>query len=339
MLISIIVPVYNVEKYIKECLDSLIDQTYKNIEIIIVDDGSTDKSGKICDEYEKKNKNIKVIHKENEGLGFARNTGLENAKGEFVTFVDSDDYVDNNFIEELYNNIIAKNVDICKSGFRRVNDSHNTSLIRVYDDYVYNKEETRSVFLPRMIGSLPDKKDSIEMCVWGSLYKMAYIQANKLKFPSERVIISEDLFFNIDYVEKINKACTIDYIGYNYRCNPDSLTKKYRKDRFEASKYFYLELKNKLEKLGYNEEIFLRLSRIFLVYIRMSLGQENHKVSNKKYFTNLKNIYRICSDKLVRDIVNTYPIKKLGIKQRIFTYLIKYKCVNMIYILSSINVI
>lgn len=339
MLISIIVPVYNVEKYIRECLDSLINQTYKNIEIIIVDDGSTDKSGEICDEYEKKNKNIRVIHKKNEGLGFARNTGLENVNGKFVTFVDSDDYVDNNFVEELYQNIITKNVDICKSGFRRVNDSHNILSIRNYDNYVYNEKENRDLFLPRMIGSLPDKKDSIEMCVSGALYKMSYIKKYKIKFPSERVIISEDLFFNIDYVQRINKACTIDYIGYNYRYNPSSLTKKYRQDRFEASKHFYLELKKKLESIGYEEETFLRLSRLFFVYIRMALEQENYKVSNKSYFTNLKNIYKICNDKLVIDIINNYPIKSLGIKQKIFIYFIKHKCVNILYIFSLINVI
>lgn len=339
MLISIIVPVYNVEKYLRECLDSLINQTYKNIEIIIVDDGSTDNSGKICDEYEKKNKNIKVIHKENEGLGFARNTGLENIHGEYVTFVDSDDYVDNNFIEELYKNITIKNADVCKSGFKRIDDNHNTLSIRKYDDYTYNEKETKYTFLPRMIGSLPDKKDSIEMCVCGALYKTSYILDYKIKFPSERVLISEDLFFNIDYTQNINKACTIDYVGYNYRYNPSSLTKKYRKDRFEASKYFYLELKKKLEFLGYDDVTLLRLSRIFFIYIEICISQEKFQVSNRKYKDSLRTIYNICNDPLIQDVINYYPINRLGIKQKIFIYLIKYKCANILYILSTMNII
>lgn len=339
MLISIIVPVYNVERYLRECIDSLINQTYKKIEIIIVDDGSTDNSGKICDEYEKKNKNIKVIHKKNEGLGFARNTGLEYVNGEYVTFVDSDDYVDNNFIEELYKNIITKNIDICKSGFKRIDNNHNILEIRKYDNKIYNEKETKNIFIPRMIGSLPDKKDSIEMCVTGTLYKTSYILDFKIKFPSERVIISEDLFFNIDYAQNINKACTIDYVGYNYRYNPSSLSKKYRKDRFEASKYFYLELKKKLEFLGYDNETLLRLSRIFFIYIKICISQERYQTSNRKYKDSLKTISKICNDSLVQEIINDYPINKMGVKQRIFIYLIKYKLLNTIYFLASINVI
>lgn len=339
MLVSVVVPVYNVEKYLRECLDSLINQTYKNLEIIIVDDGSTDNSGKICDEYEKKNKNIKVIHKENEGLGFARNTGLEYIHGEYVTFVDSDDYVDNNFIEELYKNITTQNADICKSGFKRIDDNHNILKIRKYDNYIYNREQTKNTFIPRMIGSLPDKKDSIEMCVWATIYKTSYILEYKIKFPSERVLISEDLFFNIDYAQNINKSCTIDYIGYNYRYNISSLTKKYRSDRFEASKYFYLELKKRLETFGYNDEALLRLSRIFFVYIKMCISQERYQTSNRKYKDSLKTISKICNDYLVQEIINSYPINKLGIKQRTFLKLIKYKCIKILYILSVINII
>lgn len=339
MLISVIVPVYNVEKYLKECLDSLLNQTYKDIEIIIVDDGSTDNSGKICDEYKNKNKNINVIHKKNEGLGFARNTGLENVHGEYVTFVDSDDYVEKDFIEKLYNYMVEQKVDMCKSGFERVNNKRDILSIRKYDNYIYNKEEIKNCFIPRIIGSLPDKKDSIEMCVCGVLYKTSYILKYGIKFPSEKILISEDMFFNIDYMKNINKACTIDYVGYNYRYNPSSLTRKYRKDRFEASKYFYKELKKKLEILGYDDLTMLRLSRLFFIYIKVCISQEKFQVSNKKYKDSLKKIDTICNDSLVRNIINSYPVDKLGIKQKFFLYLIKYRCTRIIYILSVINII
>lgn len=339
ILISVIVPVYNVANYINECLDSLINQTYQNIEILVVDDGSTDESGKICDEYEKKYKKVKVIHKKNEGLGFARNTGLENVHGKYVTFVDSDDYVDKGFIEKLYINMNNEELDMCKSGFRRVDDSYNTLYERKFNTYIYNEEETKKLFLPRMIGALPDKRDSIEMSVCGTLYKTSYIIENNISFPSERKIISEDLFFNIEYMQHINKSATINYIGYNYRCNLSSLTKKYRKDRFKAVKYFYKELKNKLLSLGYNDITMLRLSRIFFTYIKVCLSQEKLKTSNKKYKDSIKTIYEICNDNLVQEIINGYPIGKLGIRQKVFIYLIKYKCIRTIYILSTINLI
>ena len=109
-LITIIVPVYNVEKYIRECIDSLINQTYKNLEIILVDDGSKDKSGEICENYANADSRVKVIHKENEGLGFARNTGLTVAQGKFVTFIDSDDVADVDLVERLLKGILSLSV-------------------------------------------------------------------------------------------------------------------------------------------------------------------------------------------------------------------------------------
>ena len=111
-LISVIIPVYNVEKYLKKCLDSVINQTYKNLEIILVDDGSSDKSGLICDEYTKLDKRIKVVHKKNEGLSSARNTGLDIAKGKYISFIDSDDFVSIYMYEIMYKEIIKNNRDI-----------------------------------------------------------------------------------------------------------------------------------------------------------------------------------------------------------------------------------
>ena len=104
-LISVIVPVYNVEKYLNKCIDSIINQTYKNLEIILVDDGSQDSSGKICDEYTKKDNRIKVIHKENGGVSSARNIGLNNATGEWIAFIDADDWVDEEYLQTLFNRI------------------------------------------------------------------------------------------------------------------------------------------------------------------------------------------------------------------------------------------
>ena len=117
-LISLIVPVFNVEKYLKRCLDSLISQSYKNIEIILIDDGSTDESGKICDRYAKEHSNIiKVLHQENQGLSMARNAGLDIAIGEYIGFVDSDDYVEPKMFERLYNNLLESNADISVCSF------------------------------------------------------------------------------------------------------------------------------------------------------------------------------------------------------------------------------
>ena len=111
-LISIIVPVYKAEKYLSECIDSIISQTYENFELILIDDGSPDNSGKICDEYAEKDKRIKVIHKENAGVSSARNIGLDNASGEYIAFIDSDDFVDKQYLEKLHCNLKHNDADI-----------------------------------------------------------------------------------------------------------------------------------------------------------------------------------------------------------------------------------
>ena len=318
MLVSVIVPVYNVEKYLRKCLDSIINQTYKEIEIIIVDDGSKDNSGQICDEYSEKYDNIVLIHKKNQGLGMARNTGMEYMRGEYVTFVDSDDYIGSTMIEKLVENIEKNNVDMCKSGLQPVDENDRFIPVKRYENTVFEGEKAKKILLPRLIGSSPKCKDSIRMGVTATLYKTSYIYKYNLKFPSERELISEDIIFNIDYMQHINGACTIDLLEYYNKYNPKSLTRSYRKDRFDASKKLFLEIKNRLLKLNYDNNALLRLSRMFFVYIKLCVIQENPKVSKNKINVSLKNISNICKDDLVQETINNYPVEDLGFKQRTF---------------------
>lgn len=334
-LISVIVPVYNVEKYLNECILSLINQTYKDIEVIMIDDGSSDSSGQICEEYAKEYNNFFAFHKKNAGLGMARNTGLEHINGHYVVFLDSDDYLEPNFIEVLYNEMIKNKVDMCKGGFRRITDQKDIKSIRKYKNEVYPKEKAKKILIPRMIGSSPDKHDSIEMCVTGAIYNADIIKAHNLKFPSERELISEDLVFNIDYMQYASGACTIDYIGYNYRINISSLTKSYRSDRFDACKVFYLAMKDKLNKLGYDNNTLYRLQRLFFVYIRMCISQERSNVSSNDRKKSIKIIDKICDDNVVRDCIKKYPVSKLGIKQSLFLNLINKRAAKLLYWLAE----
>lgn len=130
-MISIIVPVFNVEHYLKRCINSILNQTYKNFELILVDDGSTDNSGKICDDFANQNENIKVIHKKNGGLSSARNAGTENSQGEYITFIDSDDFISNTYLETLYNLIIKYNAEISCCNFQFF---YNESEIKYNND-------------------------------------------------------------------------------------------------------------------------------------------------------------------------------------------------------------
>lgn len=338
-LISVIVPVYNVEQYLRPCLDSVLRQTYQNTEIILVDDGSKDNSGKICDEYAEKYNNVLAVHKDNAGLGMARNTGLENITGKFVTFVDSDDWISKELLDVLYNNLISNNVDFCKSGFQRTKNDGTVVSATQYKNEIFEGDRAKKELLPRIVGSSPSQHDSVEMCVCGVLYNAEIIKNHRIKFPSERELISEDLVFNIDYMQYANGACTVDAVCYNYRVNENSLTKSYRPDRYKASAYFYTAMRKKLKTHGYDDMTMLRLKRMFFIYVRMSIRQEARTVSGLSSKQSRENIKTICNDPLLRGVISSYPVNELEFRQKIFLQLIKWRAARILQILAEVGTI
>lgn len=335
MLVSIIVPVYNVKPYLAECLDSLINQTWNKLEIVIVNDKSNDGSEKICEEYVKKDKRISLINKPvNQGLGMARNTGLEVIKGKYVIFIDSDDYVSERMVESLVNAAEKTGADTCIGGYKVVDElgSIKSEHIPRYEEF--KDEEVVEECLMRIIGSSPEKKDSIRPMVWNVLYSTDIIKKNNLLFQSERKLIAEDMVFDLEYYLHSRKVIIVDNGTYLYRVNNNSITrKKYRPNILEKNiKLYKYELewikKNNLEQLGIN-----RLKRQFFIALLNSLKQEvpgKNNLSNKK----CREIYKqIVNDQDIVNIVKDYPINKLQIKQRIFLYLIKYKKYNILYLM------
>lgn len=338
-LITIIVPVYNVEKYLERCVESLLNQSYANIEIVLVDDGSKDSSSQLCDKYRKQHPKIKVVHKENAGLGMARNTGLENASGEYVTFVDSDDWASPDLILHLWESMSSQHVDYCKSGLQRVTHDGKVLSTSQYEQVTYLGKDAATKLLPRMIGSAPDSHDSIEMCVCCVLYKLGIIQEHNIRFPSERVLISEDLVFNIEYMQHCDGACTTSDLDYFYRMNDVSLSHKYRPDRLEASVSFYMYLRNRLADLGYDRNTMFRLSRMLFIYVRMSIVQEKKSISGLEKKTSIENIRRICLNNTVQEAIVEYPIRQMGIKQRTFLHMVQHCQASILYFLADAGLV
>ena len=272
-LISVVVPVYNVEKYLRQCLDSICTQTYTNLQVIMVDDGSTDSSGDICEEYVKKDERFIAVHKQNAGLGYARNTGLDIANGQYVIFIDSDDYISATLIEELYHELKENQVDVCMSGYKCTVKGYRDVQ---YEATCYPGEKAKEELFPRMLGSLPDKKDSIDMSVCGALYNAELIRIHHLRFPSERVYGAEDLFFNIDFMQYADGAVLTDLVGYYYNINLSSITRSYQSDRLKKVKLMYQEVSRRLLELHYEETAFLRNERMFFVNVRGCISQETN---------------------------------------------------------------
>ena len=201
-LISIIVPVYNAEKYLNKCIKSIINQTYKKLEIILIDDGSTDNSGKIIDKWQKEDSRIIVIHKENEGFSEARNIGIIKSKGKYLSFIDNDDYIEVDFIESLYKSIIQNDSQIAAGGY--IYETYTKQEIRYAREiYIENAEET----LKRMFTT----KD-ISICIWDKLYKRELF--DNIKFPIGKIHTDFKVLYQL--VSKSNKISHINKAGYHY---------------------------------------------------------------------------------------------------------------------------
>lgn len=240
--VSIIIPVYNVEKYLDKCIESAIRQTLQDIEIILVDDGSPDNCPKLCDEYAKADSCIKVIHKKNEGLGFARNSGLEIATGEYVTFLDSDDFVDLEAYEELYNIAKENSLDIIRFECNRFINENNYRIGSRYKDKVeihtgtdILREIALNIFAPSVYSPKESLRFNGSSCF--ALFRREIITNNKIVFPSEREILGEDYIFCFKFMLFANRFGFIDRTYYHYRINPDSLTQKAKLDKITKAVY------------------------------------------------------------------------------------------------------
>jgi len=332
-LVTVIVPVYNVELYLRECVNSVLCQTYKELEIVLVDDGSTDESGAICDEFKAVDDRVVVVHKKNAGLGYARNTGLDIATGDYVIFLDGDDYIEPLMIETLVMAKVNHKADTVLGGLSTFTTYGEITSQAEMNYEIFKGEEIQSIFIPRLIGSSPTKSDSIRMSVCNTLFDLNIIRENRIRFESERQFISEDLLFDIQYYQNINKVVTLKECYYNYRVTQGSLTTQYRKDRFELSKIFYEKIISIIKELDCEKDTKYRACRYFFILLRMSIRQEHIKVSHEKWSRAIKNIYMICSDELVQNIIKEYPICKLGMKQKLFLYLVKYKRAITLYML------
>ena len=329
-LISVIVPVYNVEKYLKRCVDSIINQSYQYLEIILVDDGSKDRSSELCDKYAERYQNIKVVHKKNAGLGYARNTGLEIATGKYVAFVDSDDYIAGNMISNLYNDIKKSNADACIGGFCRVCGNKIDTRINNLAKKTFTTDEIKSYIIPRMLGKRPDGTDYIEMSVWKVLFRMDIIREFGLRFPSERELISEDIVFDLDYYSKCKLICMSSDVGYYYCDNEGTLTTRYRPERFELQKKLFLYVDNKVRTLGIENITRSRRMTTFVSNTRYCIKLEVKFARNNGKKVMMENIKKICTDELTQKIFSEYDHSAVPLKSRIINLMIKRKEVRLL---------
>lgn len=333
--VSIIVPVYKTEKYLKRCLDSLINQTLSDIEIILVDDGSPDLSPQLCDNAAEKDGRIKVIHKKNEGLGMARNTGLKAACGEYIGFVDSDDYVKPDMFEYLCSTAEINNADLVMSGVCFVGGNMFGKKDEYSEEYFFDKEtvfETeadRKKLLLGIAGALPHEERDCRYgaSVWKNIYKRETIIKNDVRFLSEREYLSEDTLFNIDFIPHIKKAVGTEKAFYCYCRNESSLSKSYNPERLEKSMFFVQTLQKKLAEQMPESEYSIYLKRLSQAFGRVLCSQEIlHASENGIPYAALRGrLKKICTSRMVTEALETYPLHRLPAKQAVFAFLMKHR--------------
>lgn len=338
-LVSIIVPTFNVEKYLSRCIDSLLKQTYKNIEIIVVDDGSTDKSGEIGDSYVKLYENIFIIHKQNGGLGSARNCGIEHARGSYLTFVDGDDYLNKDHLSNMIRMINQTEADTCIAGYTKVYGQERlVAHPYQFAKQVYSDEEIKNEILVYMCGKSFKSEYYLEMSVCMTVFTTDIIKKNGLHFKSERDFISEDLIFDTDYYPLAHKVCICnDDAGYMYCDNEGSLTTKYRANRFELQQIMYEEIMRRAKELQINELIGDRQMNTLLAIARYSIKlEEKFKHVNGRDVAH-SNIKKICENKLLIDILKIYNHSNVPVQSRIVNWMVKRKMVNMLMLTMKIK--
>ena len=310
--ISVIIPIYNVEKYLKRCIESIIKQTYSNLEIILVDDGSPDGCAKICDEYKNKDERIVVIHKKNGGLSDARNAGLKVATGEIISYIDSDDYVDLDMYEKMTKAMEEKNADIVVCGTNIDYEDGHTKVKCEKEEKSFNREEA--------LIELNSFK-SFDMAVWNKLYKREVV--DNIEFPVGKK--REDSFVMYHYFARAKKVVIINQAKYHYfqRSNSISRGKNVTHDYIEGSKSQKEFFEKNFPDLNYVGNTAYAFSYIatYNRYIKNELKMTNEmkkefKKEVRKYLKDINGNSHISRSKKIQATLFSYSlfIYKIALK-------------------------
>lgn len=267
--VAVVIPVYNAEKYLRRCVSSIQYQTYKNLEIILIDDGSKDKSPQICDELQKSDRRIRVVHKKNEGAGKSRNKGIDLATGDYILFVDSDDYIKNTLVEKCLNVIDNEPASMVMFGIEDVDEQENKigEKVPYTDKKVFRKDEITNQVLPELLFSPAKNVRNLETpASMAHFYSMDIIRKIGWHFVSEREYISEDIYSILKLYRYIEKFIVIDEPLYCYRHGHESLSSSSRLLDYTLIRKFYKQCIDLCKKNNYNLDVINNASRPYLSF-------------------------------------------------------------------------
>lgn len=325
--LTVIVPIYNGEQYLNRCVDSIVNQSYRNIEIILVDNGSNDSTGSICDSYAEHDSRVKVIHRKECGnASIGRNAGINMATGEWITFVDADDWLEPDFYQEMFRRMPKDNdaVDIMISGGYYRNNKEGYDEKMTYQNAVFDyKENTQiiriinSMFNGMTVGIVPS------VTVWDRFYRTDFLNKNGILFETD-IFWGEDFFLNLITLEKAGRVAGTDYIGYHYYWNNmESITHKYDPNLDIGLKTLLIKIKQNLQKENLYDCLEKSTNNRTILYILsiIKIKYFNRK-NNSSYFIRKKEFNKLMREDIFHNAI--YGEKnKMVIKYRLSVFFLK----------------
>ena len=324
--LSVIIPVYNSEKCLQRCLNSVIEQKYKDIEIICINDGSTDSSAEILDHYSKADSRVKVVHKQNEGVSVARNLGIKTATKPLITFVDSDDYIEPDMFLKMMERMQQDELDcVCCNARRILNKNRVLPIVSGFGTSVLRGEEIREEAIKALIGIID--RDAECLCfLWNKIYVLEILNKHNIRLNEKRNH-GEDWLFNIDYLSHIDSIGFMEEMFYNYWYTTGSLVSRPRKEYFEwciqANDLFMQKFPD------FDREFFIRKSNripiMSALYYRHTFKGEERKAMLAKIYTYCKETdYYKNSSFLTDQQIKLKRCLDEGNKKKFISYLKKF---------------
>lgn len=338
-LISIIIPVYNTEQYLESCLISVCNQTFSNLEIIVVNDGSTDSSLNIINRYAQCDPRIVVFNQKNQGLSSARNRGLQMANGEYIIFLDSDDWLELDCCEIAYLEAEKSMVDVVLWSYSREYQSNSKTTLLFYDSVIKWDENNINDLFKRMVGltgnelKQPQKIDAL-ITAWGKLYRKRII--NDIRFIDTQIIGTEDALFNIQIFSGVKSAIYLPIVMSHYRKdNTNSLTHCYKKKLVGQWSELYKRIEIHLNSISASEGFYHALSNrmcLGLIGLGMNLAEDTTMSFNEKR----RELKRILILPHYKKALGKLETRYMPIKWQIFFGLARYQCVTALYCLACV---
>ena len=300
-IISIIVPVYNSEKYLHRCVDSIINQTYKNLEIILIDDGSSDNCPGICDEYEKKDSRVRAIHQENRGPMAACANGIKNATGEYIGFIDSDDWIERGMYYDMMNVAKNYNADLVQCGFIYDSDKESKEFLGINKDEVFKDNMVKDILIPKLLNFWDSEGLLFSPSRWNKLIKNDLVKKN-LEYCDLSLKMGEDLNLILPILIDSKKVVCINKSYYHYVVNGNSTTQSFNANLWEKNKRLFKCIENIcIEK---KVKIQTNMNKYFIYMTILAIFNEYN--SSDRFTKKVKNIINICKENPSKMFLNEY---------------------------------